>query len=95
MAMDDRDVAFFFFCGHSDTGLDLVNSADFSLVSVQPYELVYRRSPSIEQSTTLPHILLLYIPGFIPYHNGSNGRIHDPEYVAIHAQPVALSPATP
>ena len=42
MAMDDGDVAFFFFCGHSDTGLDLVNSADFSLVSIQPYELAYR-----------------------------------------------------
>ena len=44
MAMDDRDVAFFFFCGHSDTGLDLVNIADFSVVSIQPYKLVYRRS---------------------------------------------------
>ena len=52
VAIDDRDVAFFFFCGHSDTGLDLVNTADFSLVSLQPYELVYRRSHSIEQSTS-------------------------------------------
>ena len=41
--MDDRDVAFFFY-GHSDTGLDLVNTADFSLVSIQPYKLSYRRS---------------------------------------------------
>ena len=45
MAMDDRDVALFFFCGHSDTGLDLVNSADFSLVSIQPYELAYHAHP--------------------------------------------------
>ena len=49
----------------------------------------------IEQSTILHHILLLYIPGFIPYHNGSNGRIHDPEYVAIYAQPVALAQQPP
>ena len=59
MAMDDRDVAFFFFCGHSDTRLDLVNTADFSLVSVQPYKLAYRRSHSIEESTFLPPTLLL------------------------------------
>ena len=45
MAMDDGDVAFFFFCGHSDTGLDLVNTADFSLVSIQPYELAYHAHP--------------------------------------------------
>ena len=36
----------------NDTGLDLVNTADFSLVSLQPYRLVYRRSHSIEQSRT-------------------------------------------
>ena len=49
----------------------------------------------IEQETIFHYILLLYILGFIPYHNGSNGRIHDLEYVAIYAQPVALSPVTP
>ena len=52
VAIDDGDVAFFFFCRYSDTGLDLVNTADFSLVSLQPYKLVYRRSHSIEQSRT-------------------------------------------
>ena len=36
----------------SDTGLDLVNTADFSLVSLQPYKLVYRRSHSIEELRT-------------------------------------------
>ena len=36
-----------------DTRLDLVNTADFSLVSIQPYDLSYRRSHSIEQSAIL------------------------------------------
>ena len=40
-----------------DTGLDLVNTADFSLVSIQPYELIMLIH-TIEQSTILPQILL-------------------------------------
>ena len=58
--MDDRDVAFFFFCGHSDTGLDLVNTADFSLVSIQPYELAYHAHPfhrTINNLTTYTTII--------------------------------------
>ena len=73
----------------------MVNTADFSLVSIQPYELAYHAHPFHRRMNNLYHILLLYTYRRTPYHNGSNGRIHDPEYVAIHAQPVALSPATP
>lgn len=58
--MDDRDVAFFF-CGHSDTGLELVNTADFSLVSTQPYKRIYRRSHSIEQRSILYTTYYYYI----------------------------------
>ena len=68
MAMDDRDVAFFFFCGHSDTGLDLVNTADFSLVSIQPYELAYHAHPFHRTINNLYHILLLYTYRRTPYH---------------------------
>ena len=67
MAMDDRDVAFFFFCGHSDTGLDLVNTADFSLVSIQPYELAYHAYPFHRRINNLYHILLLYTYRRTPY----------------------------
>ena len=42
-----------------DTGLDLVNTADFSLVSIQPYEHAYHAHPSYRIINNLYHILLL------------------------------------
>ena len=40
----------------------------------QPYELAYQAHLLYRTMIIFHHILLLYIPGFIPYHNGSNGE---------------------